>query len=160
MLFSGGVFFLKPHLGPVSSLVFTALTLWSCANGKQQRICLSCVPFKIFIQLTSALKCSGARCSLLYFGWSGDENGNVLIGFDPKKLCHVLVGISLLSNTTPSPHSSEQPALCRGDQDKWFILIISTPEWIRKEGQVLFTELYYSTEKDLYQGKDPNGSWL
>lgn len=158
MLF--GVFFfpLKPHLGPVSSLVCIALTLWSCANWKQ-RISLSCVTFKIFIQLNSPLKCSGARCSLLYFGWPGDENGNVLIGFGPKKLCHVLVGISLLSNTTP-PRSSERSALCRGDQDKWFILIISTSEWIRKEGHVLFTELYYSTEKDLYQRKDPNASWL
>lgn len=92
--------------------------------------------FKIFIQLKSALKCSGARCTLLYFGWPGDENGNVLIGFGPKKVCHVLVGISLLSNTTSSPCSSVQLALCRGDRDKWLILIISTLEWIRKEGYV------------------------
>lgn len=159
-MFFSGFFFLKPHLGPVSSLVCITLTLWGCTDWKQQRIGLSCVTFKIFIQLNSPLKCFRAWCSLLYFGWSRDENGNVLIGFGPRKLCHVLVGISLLSNTTPSPRSSEQSALCRGDQDKWFILIISTLEWIRKEGQVLFTELYYSTEKDLYQGKDPNASWL
>lgn len=70
--------------------------------------------FKIFIQLNRALKCSRARCSLLYFGWSGDENGNVLIGFGPKKLCHVLVGISLLSNPAPSPRSSERSPRAEG----------------------------------------------
>lgn len=129
-------FFIKLHLGPDSSLVCIALALWSCANWEQQRICLSRVTFKIFIQLNSALKCSGATCTLLYFGWSGDENGNVLIGFGPKKVCHVLVGISLLSDTTPSPYSSERLALCRRDHDKWLVLIISTLEWIRKEGYV------------------------
>ena len=129
-------FFLKPHLGPDSSLVCIALTLWSCTNWEQQRIFFSCVTFKIYIQLNSTLKCSGARCTLLYFGWSGDENGNVLIGFGPKKVCHVLVGISLLSDTTPSPRCWERLALCRGDHDKWLVLIIPTLEWIRKGGHV------------------------
>lgn len=129
-------FFLQPHLGPDSSLVCIAPTLWSSANWEQRRIRLSCATFKIFIQLNSALKCSGARCALLYFGWSGDENGNVLIGFRPKKVCHVLAGISLLSDTAPSPCSSEQLAPRRGDHDKWLVLIISTLEWIGKEGHV------------------------
>lgn len=44
--------------------------------------------------------------------------------------------------------SSQLGALapCRGDQDKWFILIICTLHWIGKEGQALFTQLYYSRE--------------
>lgn len=111
--------------------LLTGVTLWSCTYWESSRGSISDVMFRMFTQLSSALKCSGAGCALLYFGWSGDENGNVLIGFGPTKVCHVLVGISFLHGAAAAPRSP-----MRWDCDKWPDLISSTLEWIRKEGHV------------------------
>lgn len=113
-------FFLSPFkflsLFPFSFYFFTSfgdrlltgVTLWSCTDWESSREFIPHVMFKIFTQLNSSLKFSEAGYTLLYFGWSGDENGNVLIGFGPTKLCHVLVGISFLHGAAAARRSSAQ----------------------------------------------------